>query len=388
MTRWKGSKHDLGPKIEKIFNKKKKNKLKLKQKNQNFEIEQSLWADSLKEGFFKARVVEVHKRYAFVSPINEDGCIDTNDVWLATMARKFSIEDRWERNFVSVGDIVLCRPETTQQQLKELNKSDLPSCIMECRDHRYSSLTRKDPMLKDRDHVLAANIDQILMVSSVNNPKLKWGLIDRYIVLAELQEIPIVLVINKNDLWKSLPKVEQKEHIELIEEYRKIGYDIILMSADNAAFEEIESLKKLFDKKVSIITGHSGVGKSTIVNLLAPQIVQEVENEEVLTKGRHTTTYASLIRLKYGGYIIDTPGIRSFMIDELSAFDLSWCYVEFRPFLGQCKYRECQHLQEPDCEILNQVKSGTISSWRYKSYVAILKGASGREGRVRDLLVE
>ena len=109
------------------------------------------------------------------------------------------------------------------------------------------------------------------------------------------------------------------------------------------------------------------------------------EDDNIFYKGRHTTSFASFIKLGTGGYVIDTPGIRSFTFEEKTAIELSHCFVEFRPLLGKCKYRECRHMDEPDCKVLAAVAAGTISRWRYKSYLGILLGATGREGRIRDL---
>ena len=134
------------------------------------------------------------------------------------------------------------------------------------------------------------------------------------------------------------------------------------------------------------MSGHSGVGKSSLINRFRPEIVQEVEpNSDIFYKGRHTTTYASFLKLGTGGSVIDTPGIRSFLLGERSSIDLSYAFVEMRPYLGQCKFRECRHIDEPDCQVLAAKERGEISERRYKSYLGLLLGDTGREGRIRDL---
>jgi ribosome biogenesis GTPase len=144
-------------------------------------------------------------------------------------------------------------------------------------------------------------------------------------------------------------------------------------------------LKETFAGKINMLSGHSGVGKSSIVNLLRPEIEQDVETDGIFYKGRHTTSYASLIKLAGGGYVVDTPGIRSFAIEERTSVELSWCFVEMRDLIGHCKYRECRHVDEPECVVIEAVKKGEIVEWRYLSYLAILTGATGREGRLRDI---
>ena len=125
------------------------------------------------------------------------------------------------------------------------------------------------------------------------------------------------------------------------------------------------------------------------MNLFKPELVQAVEpDEDIFYKGRHTTSYASFIKLGTGGFVIDTPGVRSFLIREDSPIHLTHCFVEMRPFLGKCGFRECRHIDEPDCKVLEAVESGKISRWRYKSYLGLLLGTTGRQGRTRDHEVE
>src|SRR5690606_33316642 len=137
--------------------------------------------------------------------------------------------------------------------------------------------------------------------------------------------------------------------------------------------------------KITVLSGHSGVGKSTLVNLFEPEIIQAVEeNSDIFYKGRHTTSYASFIKLNQGGYIIDTPGIRSFALEKLEPIDLAYGFKEIRAFLGKCKYRECRHIEEPGCAVKEAVDTGSIFERRYHSYAGILLGTTGREGRTRE----
>jgi ribosome biogenesis GTPase len=353
--------------------------------DEEFEVHESTWLDKFPLGF-AARVVEVHKRYAFISPESAAGQIKTNDVWLATIARKFLQAKREQRNFIVVGDRVLCT-KTTEDNAGLV--TDLPQCVIQQLSLRRNLIKRIDPHRKDMEHVLASNVDQLLIVASYIGPTVKWGLIDRYLVLAELQGIRPIIVLNKKDLMKS-EKVEfQKECEENTSIYRAIGYQVfsVQANAENAKKNiEIQELRMQLKGRISMISGHSGVGKSSLVNLFDPELVQAVEkNEDIFYKGRHTTSYASFIKLGTGGYVIDTPGIRSFVLQELSHRELAFGFVEFRDFLGKCKYQACRHLDEPDCAIKQCSQQGLISPRRYQSYRGILLGTTGREGRIRDL---
>lgn len=387
MAKWRYGKDT--DKFEKIGKFKKRKKTHVNTElSESFEKSEKDW-DLTGEAFI-GRVVEVHKRYAFISVEDKRGKVDTSDVWLAEVARKFLVADRNERNFVAVGDRVLCEPSEDVET--ELAK-DLPRCVIQHLSPRTAKISRIDPHQKTLEHVLASNMDQLMIVASVLNPKIKWGLIDRYIVMAESEGIGTIIVLNKKDLLETEAKPEfREEFLQYVEIYKSLGYPVYLVqaNADDAEDDkQIREIGKRLKGKVTLLSGHSGVGKSSLVNLFDPEIFQPVEeNPDIFYKGRHTTTYASFIKLGKGGYVIDTPGIRSFTFDEKTSIELSHCFVEMRPYLGKCKFRECSHMDEPGCVIREAVAEGKISEWRHKSYVGILLGATGREGRVRDLEVE
>ena len=169
--------------------------------------------------------------------------------------------------------------------------------------------------------------------------------------------------------------------------YRSLGYKVIELSVEFADFEdpEIQEIHGLLKNKFTILSGHSGVGKSSLVNMFNPEIVQDVEeNSDIFYKGRHTTTYASLIKLGKGGYVIDTPGIRSFVLGQRDAIALTHGFIELRAYMGKCKFRECRHIDEPGCAVLEALAEGKITDRRYRSYLGLLLGDTGREGRTRD----
>lgn len=384
--RWRdGDRHaDKFAKSEKIGRREKKTSRAADLKEE-FEKDESTW--SLDEGAFPARVVEVHKRYCFVSTEKVVGDVDTKDVWLATIARKFLQADRVERNFFVVGDRVLCVPA---KEAFDTKRRDLPQCVVQHLSPRRSQIARMNPHKTGYEHVLASNIDQLVIVASYLSPKVRWGLIDRYLVLAEEQGIPSVIVLNKSDLLEEEGTAEFKaECVHRTAILRKLGYQVIEVAAlgkGSAKSAGVVELRDALAGKFSLFSGHSGVGKSSLVNLFKPELVQAVEPDaDIFYKGRHTTSYASFIKLGTGGYVIDTPGIRSFMLREFEPIELSHCFVEMRPFLGRCKFRECRHIDEPGCIIKPKVEAGEIAKERYMSYLALLLGESGRSGRIRDM---
>ena len=224
-----------------------------------------------------------------------------------------------------------------KQKDKDENYSDeIPSCVIMHRAPRESRIARKDPMISDREHVLACNVDQLLIVCSYKAPLVKkWGLIDRYLILAEEQDIEPIIILNKKTFLKNR-QMNLKKCREEVETYRSLGYRVIELSVEFADFEdpEIQEIHGLLKNKFTILSGHSGVGKSSLVNMFNPEIVQDVEeNSDIFYKGRHTTTYASLIKLGKGGYVIDTPGIRSFVLGQRDVIALTHGFIELRAYM-------------------------------------------------------
>ncbi|MBP9707623.1 MAG: ribosome small subunit-dependent GTPase A [Oligoflexales bacterium] len=350
-------------------------------------LEETHW-QSLDAAAFPARVVEVHKRYAFVSPESTLRDVRTREVWLGTLQKKFLTQARTERNFICVGDRVLCLPDL-KRPTTSANKDDIERCVIQHVAPRSTALSRVDPLNELRKHVLAANMDQLLIVASYLNPKIKWGLIDRYLCIAELNHLPAIIVLNKKDaLEESQDEDFKKECISEMENYKALGYPVINLQANSPRVKkstDFYELSLLLKNKISIVSGHSGVGKSSLVNLFRPEIVQDVEpDDDIFYKGRHTTSFASFIKLEMGAYIIDTPGIRSFLLNFIEPAELANGFREFRSYVSQCKYRECQHNEEPDCAVKNAVLEGKISVRRYHSYLGQLLGETGREGRTRN----
>ena len=334
----------------------------------------------------RGRVIEVHKRYVFVAEENSAGKPDTGQLWLCSIAKRHFQRAHKERNFVVVGDRILFVPDQDVHfdEAGDVEGTDLPRGTVQHAFERHSRIARQDPLNPQWDHVMLANVDLVCIVASVLHPEVRWGLIDRLLVQAEIEDLRPVIILNKVDLLENT-KIASPEFLDKYNKrvniYRKIGYEVIEVCAlkPQRTIESVKALRELFRNKLVGFCGHSGVGKSSILNLMQPEFEQVVDdNPDIFYKGRHTTTYNSLLQLGIGAYAIDTPGVRSFSIAEMDAPTLSACFPEFANL--RCKYRECAHDGEPDCAIKAKVKEGEISEERYRSYLGILKGQSFREG--------
>ncbi len=230
---------------------------------------------------------------------------------------------------------------------------------------RKNYIVRKSINLSKRSHILAANIDHVYLIVTLIAPETTTGFIDRFLVTAEAYHIPVTLLFNKVDIF---PESE----LDILEDFKKtytdIGYRCINISAINN--ENIAFLKDEIDQKKVMFGGHSGVGKSTLVNALDSSI--HIKTKSVSShhlSGQHTTTFAEMHKLVSGGYIIDTPGIRAFGLIDFDKNILSHYFPEMSTLLNNCKFSNCQHINEPNCSIKNAVENGEISQSRYHNYV-------------------
>ena len=212
--------------------------------------------------------------------------------------------------------------------------------------------------------MIAANIDQLVVVVSAFDPPLSTRLIDRYLVFAESEQLETVIVVNKMDLEES------PETRELMKPYHALGYRILYTSAEEN--RGMKSLRKVLAGKLSAFSGHSGVGKSTLINeLFGSERLRTGETNEKTGKGLHTTSSSIMLALPGGGYIIDTPGIREFNLSGITRENLRFYFREFLPCMPKCAYSSCTHTVEPECGIQKAVESGRIDPERYESYLAI-----------------
>ena len=242
------------------------------------------------------------------------------------------------------------------------------SGVVEAVEPRTSMLTRPD--YYDGLKPVAANIDQMVIVSSVL-PELSLNIIDRYLVASETLNIAPLLVLNKIDL---LADEDRAMYEEWLEEYKRIGYKVLFVSKQSG--EGIAELEEQLRDRINIFVGQSGVGKSSLVNALMPELEQEVEEGEISENsglGQHTTTAARLYHIPTGGDLIDSPGVREFGLWHLEAEEVTKAFVEFRPYLGGCKFRDCKHHDDPGCILREAVEKGEVSEVRFENYHRILE---------------
>lgn len=235
---------------------------------------------------------------------------------------------------------------------------------------RKNYIIRRSTNLSKQTHIIAANIDHAYVMATLIQPRTSTGFIDRFLVTAEAYGIPASVIFNKRDLLDE----EYSEYVEaLMGLYESLGYTCYFISSTNE--EQVGELKKKMTGKTNLIAGHSGVGKSTLINALEPQLALRTgEISSAHNKGKHTTTFAEMFPMKDGGFIIDTPGIKEFGIVDLEKNELSHYFPEMRNLLGQCKYNGCLHDKEPGCAVKEAVENGKIALTRYECYLQILNG--------------
>lgn len=235
---------------------------------------------------------------------------------------------------------------------------------------RTNYIIRKSPNLSKESHIIAANIDQAFLVVTIQYPLTTTTFIDRFLVSAEAYRIPCHLIFNKIDLYNE----EQTEEMNsLIEIYEKVGYQCLKLSAKkDIGFTE---LKSMMTNKTNVFAGHSGVGKSTIINSLQPEMMIKTGIiSEAHFSGKHTTTNSEMYELDFGGYIIDTPGIKGFGVLEMEKEEISHYFPEIFKLLDGCQYYNCTHTHEPQCAVKKSVEEGEIAQSRYNSYLGLLEG--------------
>lgn len=291
-----------------------------------------------------------------------DVLTENNTVITARMRGKFRLEGIKETNPIAVGDRVVLDSEHNE------------ATIIEILD-RENYVVRQSVKKANQAHVIAANIDQAMIVATLKLPRTSTGFIDRFLVAAESFRIPQVVVFNKKDL---LSGSESQEQAALIDTYRKIGVTCIETSALN---ESQEAVRVLLEGKVTLLSGHSGVGKSTLLNKIAPEAAQKTsEISDYSEKGTHTTTFAEMFRLNEKTFIIDTPGIKEFGLIDMSQEEISDYFPEMRDARLNCKFgARCLHLNEPKCAVLDAVKRGEIAETRYASYFSMVMGEDNRK---------
>lgn len=277
---------------------------------------------------------------------------------------KFKIKGLKVTNPIAVGDKVAFTVEDTEAKTVIINKI-FP---------RKNYIIRKSAHKTAHGHMIAANIDLAALIVTFAFPKTSLGFIDRFLVSAEAYDIPAMLVFNKKDL---LNEEQLAEYEEIKEIYGRIGYPSILISAQDDP--ELVDLHEVLKDKTVLLAGHSGVGKSTILNILAPEIEQATkEISSFANKGVHTTTFAEMFGIGAKTYIIDTPGIKELGVFDIDDQTLPHCFPEIVAAMKDCKYHNCSHTQEPKCAVIEKARNGEIAPTRYMSYLSILANEDNR----------
>lgn len=244
---------------------------------------------------------------------------------------------------------------------------------------RQNKLSRRSavpmPGAYAAEQIIAANLDRVIPIFAIAKPMPKWNMLDRYLVTAESHNLPALICITKLDLAKRADGSIDSELGEVVEDYRRTGYPVILVSAHSG--EGIDELKDSLRGRISVFLGKSGVGKTSLLNALQPGLGLRVnEVSQVTGKGKHTTTHHEMFPLDFGGSVVDTPGVREFGLWDIQAEDLALYFPEMRPFIGKCRFgRDCQHDEEPGCAVRKAVMAGAISPRRYQSYMRLLSDA-------------
>jgi ribosome biogenesis GTPase len=279
-------------------------------------------------------------------------------VWQARIRGVFKVEGITSTNPIAVGDVVTIVPE---------NDLENTATIVAIAD-RTNYIARQSPHNKKQHHIIASNLDQTLLFATLKDPKTSICFIERFLISAEMFHVPAIIVFNKADVYRAK---EMALYDELHERYTRIGYQVLLFSTHTG--EGANAVKTLLHQKTTLLSGHSGVGKSSFINYLFPELqlrVQEVSKWS--GKGLHTTTFAEMFDLPQGGAIIDTPGVREFGLIDIERQELSHYFPEMLAALSGCQFNNCLHVNEPGCAIKKAVIDGVISEERYVSYVSLL----------------
>lgn len=282
-----------------------------------------------------------------------------NHVYTCRLKGKFRIKGIKNTNPITVGDFV-------DFELEEKQETGVIDHIYERRNY----IIRKSVNLSKQTHIIASNIDQAFLLITIDNPTTFTGFIDRFLASAEAYHIPAILVFNKADTFNEKSLVV-KEKLHTV--YEKIGYKCIEVSATENI--NIDLIKSLMKGKTNLFSGHSGVGKSTLANAIDSNLnlkTKEISNQ--YKQGQHTTTFAEMFTLPFGGYLIDTPGIKGFGVVDFQPNEITDYFPEFFALKGECKFNNCLHENEPNCAVKDAVKNGEVAESRYKSYLQILAG--------------
>lgn len=285
-------------------------------------------------------------------------------LWQCRLKGKFKIKDLKVTNPIAVGDRVRFEIE---------DETENTGIILDI-EPRENYLIRQSVHKTAHSHMLAANVDQAVLVVTLFFPRTSLGFIDRFLVTAESFRIPVVLIFNKQDLLNDDMLDFQSELIML---YESLGYQCLATNALGS--EGIEAVKGLLRGKMSVLSGHSGVGKSSLINAIAPDLDLRTKGVSTFAnKGVHTTTFAEMFELEPDTFLVDSPGIKELGLANMQPAEISHYFPEMRELLNQCRYHDCLHINEPGCAVKEAVGEGTIAMSRFDSYLSMVGGQDNR----------
>ncbi|MBK3516052.1 ribosome small subunit-dependent GTPase A [Carboxylicivirga marina] len=281
---------------------------------------------------------------------------DNGEIVVCQIRGKIRLKGIKSTNPVSVGDRVVYDDDGSNEG------------VISKIEERKNYIIRKATNLSKESHIIAANVDQAVLIVTINYPMTSRVFVDRFIAASEAYGIPVTIIFNKTDRYDA-------KHMQILDDWRNlyegIGYKTLAVSAKKQAdLSEVEALLK---NKISVLSGHSGVGKSTLINRVEPELnLKTAEISAIHQSGKHTTTFAEMHALSFGGYIIDTPGIRGFGLIHIEKEELYHYFKEIFEFAENCRFNNCSHYSEPGCSVKEAVESGNIALSRYESYLSIL----------------
>ena len=279
---------------------------------------------------------------------------DSSEIFQCRLKGRFRIAGIKSTNPIVVGDKVEIEQESELWMIVKLQE-------------RRNHILRRSVNLSKETHVIAANIDQAILMITVSSPITTTGFIDRFLVAANSCDVGVALLFNKIDLLNDKLKLEQ-ENLQQV--YERIGYKCFALSVIN---DDLSIVKSLMNGKINMISGHSGVGKSTLINKLQPNLnINTKEVSDTHKQGQHTTTFSELYELDFGASIIDTPGIKGFGLVALERMEIANCFPEFLALKSACRFHNCMHMDEPHCAVKVELKTGQVAESRYKNYLNML----------------
>lgn len=293
---------------------------------------------------------------------------DTGKKWKARLKGLLRIDNITSTNPIAVGDWVEMEPEEGKEEVANISAIE----------DRRNYISRQSPHNKNLHHIVASNLDQSLLIATLKDPRTSQGFIDRFLIASEAYHVPAIIVFNKADTWR---KKELAHYQQWKEMYEAVGYKVVSISVQTK--EGLPDVKELLANKTTLLSGHSGVGKSSFLNAVIPELALSTKAVSGWSgKGMHTTTFAEMFELPMGGKVIDTPGLREFGIVHISRQELSHYFPEMRSLINHCQFDDCMHINEPGCAVKASVVGNSenvqtelkanIHPDRYISYLTIL----------------